>query len=227
MAKTALQLVNLALAELREVAVENFSSTYAALCLQKVNQAKREVENTQPWDCLRTVITFPTVSGTETYNLGTGGVGSGGTTNERSYLVKDRWGREMAYDTTNKTQLQIVDKEYHRSLSQLDQMTNARPGPFSLIAANTGFSMRLYPPPDGIYTITTTWVIPQPDFTATGTEISVPHEPVYLLAAAMLVEERGDGMGTKGADLRAAAAQALSDHMQFGRSMSELVCYVD
>ncbi len=68
---TALQVVNKALVEMREAQVDNFSADYTVLVLQKVNQAKAEIENMRPWDCLRTVITFPTVSGTETYNLGT------------------------------------------------------------------------------------------------------------------------------------------------------------
>ncbi len=222
---TALQLVNKALIELREAVVTDFSATYTILALQKLNQAKREVEDAHPWDALRTVITFPTVSGTETYNVGTGGVGTGGTTNERSYLVKDERGREMVYDVSSKTQLQLVGVEYHRSLSQLAQMTNAAPGPFSVIRAATGSTFRFYPKPNGIYSISSTWVIPSPDFTTTTDTLLIPAAPVYLLAAAYLAAERGDGMGEASANLKNAADRALSDAMQFGRDMNELVYY--
>lgn len=228
MAKTALQLANLALAELREPTISTFTeSDYAALVLSKLNQAKREIEDTAPWDCLRTVLTFSTVSGTETYSLGTGGVATGGTTNERSYLVKDERGLPMIFDTTSKTQLSIVGKEYHRSLSQLNQMTNAQPGPVSILKANTGMTLRFYPKPNGIYAISSTWVIPQPDFAATGTELTVPHAPVYLRCASLLAEERGDGMGSRAAALKAMSDDALNDAIQFGRDMSELTAYVE
>lgn len=223
---TALQLVNKILVELREATVSDFSAQYTAYVLQKLNQAKREVEDVHPWDALRTVLTFPTVSGTETYSAGTGGVASGGPTTERSYLVKDQWGREMVYDTTSKTQLSLVGAEYHRSLSQLAQMTNAQPGPFSLLRSSTGYSFRLYPKPNGIYTITSTWVIPQADFSATGTVLSVPEAPVWLRAAAYCASERGDGMGERATELHAQAQTALTDAMQFGRDMNELVCQV-
>jgi hypothetical protein len=227
MASTALQLVNKILVELRESTVSDFSANYTVFVLQKLNQAKREVEDACPWDALRTVVTFPTVSGTETYNLGTGGVGTGGTTNERSYLVKDEYGREMVYDTTSKTQLSLMGAEYHRSLSQLAQMSNAPPGPFSLNRSASGYTMRLYPKPNGVYTITSTWIIPQPDFSSTATTISVPEAPVWLLAAAYCAAERGDGLGERAADLRAQAQQALSDAMQFGRDMNEMVATVE
>lgn len=224
---TALQLVNKVLIELRETQVSDFSAAYTIFILQKLNQAKREVEDATAWDSLRTVITFPTVSGTETYDLGTGGVGSGGTTNERSYLVKDRCGREMVYDVTSKTQLTLQDAEYLRSLSQLDQMTDAQPGPFSLIRASTGYTMRMYPPPNGIYSIKSTWIIPQPDFSSTATVLSVPEAPVYLKAAAYCAAERGDGLGDRAAELMAQAQTALSDAIQYGRDMNEMVCTVE
>jgi hypothetical protein len=222
---TALQLVNKVLVELREATVADFSATYSIFVLQKLNQAKREVEDAYAWDALRTVLTFPTVSGTETYNLGTGGVASGGTTTERSYLVKDKCGREMVYDTTSKTQLTLAGVEYHRSLSQLAQMQNAAPGPFSLLRAGTGYTMRLYPKPNGVYTITSTWIIPQADFTTTATVLSVPEAPVWLRAAAYCAAERGDGLGERAAALMASADVALSDAMQYGRDLNELVCY--
>ena len=131
----------------------------------------------------------------------------------------------MVYDTTSKTQLSLNGAEYHRSLSQLAQMTNASPGPFSLIRARTGYSMRLYPKPNGIYTMTSTWVIPQADFTATATVLSVPEAPVWLRAAAYAAGERGDGMGERAAALMASAEVALSDAMQYGRDLNELVFY--
>ena len=224
---TALQLVNKALRELREPQVTDFSADYTLLALQKVNQARREIENVRPWDALRVAITFPTVSGTETYNLGTGTTATGGVTNERSYLVKDECGREMIFDVTSKTQLSLVGTEYHRSLSQLAQMTNAQPGPVSLIRASTGYTMRMYPKPNGVYSIVSTWIVPQPDFTLVTDNLSIPEAPVYLLAASYLAAERGDGMGEAAANLRAAAMQAVNDAIQFGSDLNELTFYVE
>ncbi len=133
----------------------------------------------------------------------------------------------MVYDTTSKTQLQLVGTEYHRSLSQLAQMQDAMPGPFSVIRANTGSSIRLYPKPNGVYTITTTWIIPQADLASISTTLTIPDKPVYLLAASYLAAERGEGMGERSAELRASAMQAVSDAIQFGSDLNELTFYVE
>lgn len=229
---TALQLVNYALTELREKTVTDFTATYSIFVLQQVNKAKRVVEDTRPWNALRKVITFTTADGTETYNLGDGGVGSSDT-NERSYLVKDEsdklgwgWNRaSMMYDTTNKTQLWDYPAEIMRGDSQLALLQNALPQRYSLIQSATGITVRIYPKPNGAYSMSSTWVVPQADLSAVSDVLLVPAAPVWLLAAAYCAEERGDGQGQRADALYQQARDALSDAIQYGTDINELVAY--
>lgn len=224
---TALTLINKVLRELRERVVTDFTADYTQFVLQKLNLAKEKVENVRPWVALRKVLTFNTASGTETYNLGTGTAAVGGVTTERSYLVKDEAQLPMVYDTTNKTQLMEYPAELLRGDSILALLTNTIPARFALIQSPTGYTLRIYPKPNGIYAMSTTWVIPQEDLALTGDVLLVPSTPVWLFAAAMCAAERGEGMGDRAQTLEADAYQALNDAIQFGTDINELTAYVD
>lgn len=214
---TYLGLVNKVMTELRKPIITEIDSDYARLVGQKVNQAKEEVEASHPWSALRTDITFSTVAGTQDYNLGTSGVGTGGTTNERSYLVKDMFGRPAFFNKTASVlgRVHMQPRELMRADIAWNLASNAIPSLYSIKRAASGVTISLYPKPDAVYSMQATFVIPQPELTDKADILIVPEKPVYLLAAAYAALERGGGQGTEGETLKAMADRALNDAINF------------
>lgn len=220
---TYLGLINKVLIELRKPLITEIDSDYARLLGQKVNQAKEEVEAAHPWSALRTDITFSTVAGTQDYNLGTSGVGTGGTTNERSYLVKDLFGRPALFNKTTAAlgRVYMQPRELMRADIAWNLASNAIPSLFSLKRSASGITISLYPKPDAVYTMQATFVIPQAELSSKDAVLTVPEKPVYLLAAAYAAAERGGGQGTEGDNLKAMADRALNDAINFDAEPAE------
>lgn len=197
---TVRTLLNNILRELRDPVIDATTTSldedsYQRLILQFLNQAKEEVEEAWLWKTLRTNITFSTVSGTQDYSLGSGGVGTSAT-NERSQLIYDKYARPLVYDRTSKTQL------FERTLSETteliaeNQTANAKPGVFSQARANTGVTLWIYPAPDAVYSMQATFYVPQDELASSSltTSLTVPSRPVWRLALARALGERG-GLG--------------------------------
>lgn len=212
---TYLSLVNKVMNELREPLVTEVTGDFARFVGQKINQAKREVE-AHPWSYLRTDIAFSTVVGQQDYTM-TG-------TNERSYLVKDLFGRAQVLNLTASVKGRLVEvpRELHRQDYSWNLASNTVPCLFSLKRTNTTITMSLYPKPDAVYSLQATFFIPQADLSAAADILSVPEAPVYLLAAGYVAKERGDGAGTLGSELVDAGQRALVEAINFDREPAEL-----
>lgn len=208
---TYLELINKVLRGLRERTVSDLAADYTLLVGQFVNEAKDEVERAWKWKALRTDITFNTVSGTQDYSLGTGGVGTGGTTTQKSTLVYNDRGEPQLFVTTEGSEgrLTEVPRERHKEEIAYGESSNQSPSLFSQKRSSTGITLSLYPKPDGVYAMQGTFYIPQDELSVYSTTISCPAEPVWKLALALAASERGGGMGESVPKLEARAYQAL------------------
>ena len=221
---TYLELINKVLRGLREKQVTSFSSEYVNLIGQLVNEAKEEVEDAWPWKALRTDVTFNTVSGTQDYNLGTGGVGTGGTTTERSKLVMDSAQRPMLFVTTSGYETRCIEmpREQHKEWIIDNELSNTNPVYFSQVRSATGITISLYPKPNGVYAMRGTFYIPQAELSTLTTSITCPSKPVWLRALALALEERNAGSAGS-TDYR--AQQALWNAITSEAEDGELTLY--
>lgn len=208
---TYLQLINRVLVRLREKTVTTpAGSEYSSLVGAYINDAKEVVEKAWNWKALRREITFNTVAGQNDYNLGSGGVAVGGTTNENSRLLMTKDGRPQFWNTTDETQMGLYDLEYLRDLN-ISAPSNSTPFSFALLRASTGITVRFVPAPNAVYAMKAVFIIPQDELTASSDVLTVPASPVWKAALARASGERGTGMGEDPEALNAMAHGALVD----------------
>lgn len=198
---TVLSLINKVLRELREAELDTSttsldSGSHAALILQYLNEAKEEAEEAWMWKALRTDITFSTVAGQRDYDLGASGVGSSAT-NERSMLIYDKCRRPLVTNVTEKHQMIERGLSWTTTLIAENQEQNQKPCIFSQVRANDGITLRFYPAPDAVYSMQATFYVPQEEFVSTSlsTVITIPSRPVWRMALAKAMGERGEGLG--------------------------------
>ena len=180
---TYLQLINAVLARLRERAVATIdASDYVELIGAYINESKREVEDAWNWTVLRSSVSVSATSSTDIYELA--------ATNQRTRLLD-------AYNSTSKWQLGEYANSY---MNHLNNMTTTTGSPQyysnSGVTAATGVrKVRLYPFPDGNYTLSFNCVIPQADLAAASTVLSIPSQPVIDGAYLRAINERGEDQG--------------------------------
>jgi hypothetical protein len=196
-----LDLINGVLRRLRENTVSSiYENTLSSLIAEYINDAKRQVENSHSWTALRQDITFGTSDGVTTYDLD-------GSQN-RITIIDVR-------DVTNNAMLRPVSAAYIRQSSLIENLGTSRPSYYATegVAANGDTKMKLWPVPNGTYTIKVHAVQRTPDLAAEGDILSVPSQPVILLAYAMAAQDRGDVDGADLQTLYGAAKRSLADHI--------------
>lgn len=208
---TFLQLINRVLVRLREKTVATpTENEYSTLIGAYINDAKEVVEKAWNWKSLRREITFNTVSSQNDYNLGAGGVATGGTTNEHSRLLMDNLGRPCLWNTTEEVRMSMQDLEVLRDWD-ITSPDDATPSTFALIRASTGMTVRFVPAPDAVYAMKGVFIIPQDELSAGSDVLTVASSPVWKIALARASGERGAGMGEDSEGLLANAQLALRD----------------
>jgi len=196
---TALQLVNKVLRRLREDEVTSFTSSYAGLILDFVNETKREVEDSWNWTSLRTTKTITTAAGTSQYALT--GAGS-------RFRILDAW------DSTNNAQLVLANSAYFNYNTEgMGSPSQGHPFAYQVWGqdANGDPYISINPVPDGAYTLTFYVHVPQVDLTATSDTMTVDEWPVVLGAWAKAISERGEDGGQNTIEQQMIYKSALSD----------------
>ena len=196
---TYLEAINSVLRRLREDEVSNaLESSYSALIGDFVNDAKRTVENSWNWSALRETTVIPTVSGTAEYSI----TGSGQEAVIKS-VVNDTSNRFMGLQTSS----------YFNNVYYNQDVTSGSPVAYivSGVDSNDDLKIKVYPQPDGIYSLRFDLAKPQGLVTADATKIKVPYNPVVQMAFAMALRERGETGGQSAAEQFAVASTALSD----------------
>lgn len=209
-----LDLTNNVLRRMRHATVESIGETdISQIVADIVNDAKRQVEDSWDWQCLRTYVNVPTVSGTQTYSLT-------GTQNRATIL--------QAINTTNSNVVTQKSQAWGREDSLVDSVAGI-PVNYTTdgVDSNGDTKIKLYPSPDGIYHVNFHLVQRTADLEAAGDETSLPSMPIIYLAYAMASREEGETGGAAASELFAIAARMLSDAIAQDSALnpSDLVFY--
>ena len=198
---TYLQMVNNILKRLREneVATVN-SNSYSKLIGVLINDAKKEVENSWDWSALRTTITATTSPATFSYVLSNSG-------NNVKVL-------EVLNDTQD-IYLTYKDASWMTRQFLLTTPEEGSPIHYSFNGVdNDGDTVvDVYPIPDSVETLRFNVIQRTGELESDTDVLSIPSQPVLLLAYAKAIEERGEDGGIG----------ASSAYMTAGRSLNEAI----
>jgi len=204
---TFLEIVNDVLVRLREDEVTTISeSTYAKLVGKFVNDTKREVEDSWNWSPLRTRVTVTTVAGTTNYSL-TG-------TTRRSRIIE-------GYNVTQNAQLSRLSDKVYNAWTLTTTVTSSNVEYYRVRGFTSAGLLKIdvYPTPSGVETLTFDVVVPQAEFSVSGTDdaTEVTLEPTVIVYGtwSKAISERGEDGG------------ALFDEVQgmYRRAMADAISY--
>ncbi len=200
---TYLEIVNKVLRRLREREVASVSQTsYSKLIGDFVNDAKKEVEDAWQWSALRTTLTLTTVADTFNYELN-------GSQNNFNILdvVNDTSNRFMQYKSSSWFNNEFLNMSPSTGSPQYYN--------FNGVSADGDTQVDIYPIPDGVYELRFNCVLRPSELVNNTDKIVVPNQPVFLLAVAKAIEERGEDGGTSSINAYAAGRAALADEIAY------------
>lgn len=191
---TYLEAINEVLVLLREDTITALDETeYATLIGLFVNKAKNKIEGKHDWFWLQSDITVTTAASTSTYAL----TGAG----RNSRVVKTKHEYAFGYDVFNNTEDVFMKKapslawlNYQLNYSSPD---NNEPTYWHLDGYDGSYDpqVKMYPIPDGVYSINFRVYTPQAELTSASTEIIIPGDPIVYEAYRMALRERGEDGG--------------------------------
>lgn len=195
---TYLELVNNVLRRLREDTVSTVTETaYTTIVGDIVNDAKRQVEDSWDWSALRETINVSTSSGTQEYSLtGTGN-------------------RATIIDAQNVTDSFFLHPRSQQWGRRYDLTTTGNSSPTwyttSGVDGSGDTQVKLYPTPDGTYSLNFNVVQRTVDLSNDADTVSIPSQPIIQLAYAMAARERGEVGGSMAAEIFGIAKRVLAD----------------
>lgn len=210
-----LDMVNKVLKRLREDTVSSLhENRLSSLVSELVYDAHQQVENAHNWSDLRSDITVGTSFGLDTYSL----IGSG----NRATINDVR-------DITNGSWLTMKSSKWMRKQELINDVGQTRPSYYALDGtdSNGDTQIKFWPVPDQLYQIKVHVVQRAETLEAEGDTVSVPTQPIILLALAMAAEDRGDvGSATLQA-MYGRAKRSLGDHIMLdaAHNPDEMIWY--
>jgi hypothetical protein len=200
---TYLEIVNKVLRRLREREVASVSQTsYSKLIGDFVNDAKKEVEDAWQWSALRTTLTLTTQADVFNYELN-------GSQNNFNILdvVNDTSNRFMTYQTS-----MWFDNAF---LNTGAPKGSPKHYSFNGVSIDGDTQVDIYPIPDGVYELRFNCVVRPSELVSDTDKIVIPNQPVFLLAVAKAIEERGEDGGTSSMNAYAAGRSSLADEIAY------------
>jgi hypothetical protein len=198
---TFLELVNDVLVRLREPEVTTFSeTTYSTLIGKFVNDAKRQIEDAFSWNALGTTITVTTAANTSTYSL----TGAG-----QKFQVMDVINTTSLLGLTN---IAFVDMNRKLNFAPVATETPTEYA-FDGVDGSYDTQVKLYPIPNGVYTIKFMLTVPQAILASNSTVVKVPDVLVVQNAYARALLERGEDGGLSSSDAYSLYRAMLSDYI--------------
>ena len=201
---TYLELVNRVMRRLREREVDTIqgignSNSYARLIGDFINEAKSQVEAAWDWSALRSTLTLNTTASVFNYELN-------GSRN--NFKVLDVW------NDSNDIEMQYKDAHWFNR-----QFLTASPQAgipifynFNGVSADGDTQVDIYPIPDAVYNLRFNVTLRNLDLSADTDTLVIPR-PIFLLATAMAIEERGEDGGQQSMNAYAAAKSAMADEI--------------
>jgi hypothetical protein len=198
---TYLELVNDVLVRLREPVVTTFNeTTYSTLIGKFVNDAKRQIEDAFSWNALGTTITVTTVANTSSYSL----TGAG-----QKFQVMD------VINTTSLVGLRNISfTDMNRKLNFAPVATET-PVQYAFDGVDGSYDtqVKLYPIPNGVYTVKFMLTVPQATLASDATVVKVPDVLVVQNAYARALVERGEDGGLSSSEAYNLYRAMLSDYI--------------
>lgn len=200
---TYLEMVNKVLRRLREREVTSVSQTsYSKLIGDFVNDAKKEVEDAWQWSALRTTLTLTTSNNVFNYELN-------GSQNNFNIL-------DVVNDTSNRFMTYQTSMWFDNAFLNIDAPKGSpKYYNFNGVSADGDTQVDIYPIPDGVYELRFNCVVRPSELVNNTDKIVVPNQPVFLLAVAKAIEERGEDGGTSSMNAYAAGRASLSDEIAY------------
>lgn len=196
---TYLQMVNNILKRLRERQVSSVNeNSYSALIGVLINDAKREVEDAWDWSALRTTITATTSPATFSYVLT-------GSKNNIKVL-----------EVLNDSEDHYLTYKEARWMTKQFLMTTPETGSpmfysFNGVDNDGDTIVDVYPIPDAVEILRFNVIQREEELDTDASVITVPPQPVLLLAYAKAIEERGEDAGVGASSAYMTAQRALND----------------
>jgi hypothetical protein len=198
---TFLELVNDVLVRLREPVVTTYNeTTYSTLIAKFINDAKRQVEDAFSWNALGTTITVTTVANTSSYSL----TGAG-----QKFQVMD------VINTTSLVGLRNISfTDMNRKLNFAPVATET-PVQYAFDGVDGSYDtqVKLYPIPNGVYTVKFMLTVPQATLASDSTVVKVPDVLVVQNAYARALVERGEDGGLSSSEAYNLYRAMLSDYI--------------
>jgi hypothetical protein len=198
---TFLELVNDVLVRLREPVVTTFNeTTYSTLIGKFINDAKRQVEDAFSWNALGTTITVTTVANTSSYSL----TGAG-----QKFQVMD------VINTTSLVGLRNISfTDMNRKLNFAPVATET-PVQYAFDGVDGSYDtqVKLYPIPNGVYTVKFMLTVPQATLASDATVVKVPDVLVVQNAYSRALVERGEDGGLSSSEAYNLYRAMLSDYI--------------
>jgi hypothetical protein len=198
---TYLELINDVLVRLREPEVTTYSeTTYSTLIGKFVNDAKRQIEDAFSWNALGTTITVTTAASTSTYSL----TGAG-----QKFQVMD------VINTTSLLGLRNISfTDMNRKLNFAPVATQT-PVEYAFDGVDGSYDtqVKLYPIPNGVYTIKFMLTVPQAILASNSTVVKIPDVLVVQNAYARALVERGEDGGLTSSEAYSLYKTMLSDYI--------------
>ena len=197
---TYLQLVNAALARLRESSVATVGQTpYSSLIGAYINDAKRYVEDAWNWDALSVNLTVKTTPGVSNYLV----TGSG--RRQKDITVND---------VTSQARLNNVAIKWIEDQQQLSVVQQGSPVYYAWSGTDgTDSKVEFFPTPDAAYSVRFNMVVPQAKLVNNTDVLLVQPDAVIAGAFARALAERGEDGGLNSSEAYALYKAILSDQI--------------
>jgi len=206
--QTYLGLVNKVLTRMRETEVSALSDEYSVLIGTFVNDAKDQVEAAHDWSALRTDLNILTVTDQYEYSLTNAG---------------NRVKIDTIFNSTNASELLEKPRRWVDRNRKTTPSAAAAPSYYTNDGTDTNGDavITLYPAPDAIYSLEASIWQRTSDLVLGSDTIVVPQQPVYALALALAVRERGEVGGQAALEYFEIAKRTLSDEIAYDASRNE------
>ena len=202
---TYLQLVNRVMRRLREREVDTIqgtgtSNSYARLIGDFINEAKSQVEVAWDWSALRSTLTVNTTANVFNYEL------NGAQNNSK---VLDVW------NDSNNIEMQGKSSAWFNKSFLTTEPATGSPMfyNFNGVSVDGDMQVDIYPIPDAVYNLRFNITQRNLDLSADTDTLVIPPRPIFLLATAMAIEERGEDGGQQSVNAYSAAQSALADEI--------------
>jgi hypothetical protein len=198
---TYLEMINDVLVRLREPEVTTYNeTTYSTLIGKFVNDAKRQIEDAFSWNALGTTITVTTTANTSTYSL----TGAG-----QKFQVMDVLNTTSLLGLTN---IAFVDMNRKLNFAPVATETPTEYA-FDGVDGSYDTQVKLYPIPNGVYTIKFMLTVPQAILASNSTVVKIPDVLVVQNAYARALVERGEDGGLSSSEAYNLYRAMLSDYI--------------